>query len=113
LVRQLHVVALSFLVLASSALAGITFEKTYGRLDADKGYSVDQTSDGGYIVTGYVDWAGADEIMNLYLIRTDSLGDTLWTGTYGSDSTEFRGSSVHQTQDGGYVVTGWSSPLYS
>jgi len=104
------VIALGFLLLAVSSLAGITFERTYGRLENDTGYSVDQTSDGGYIVTGFVDWAGADETMNLYLIRTDTLGDTLWTRTYGSDSVQFEGHSVHQTDDGGYFVVGYMEP---
>jgi len=104
------IVALGVLVFGGSSLAGITFEKTYGRLGNDEGYSVDQTSDGGYIVTGVVDWAGADETMNLYLVRTDSLGDTLWTRTYGSDSVEFKGYSVQETQDGGYFVVGYMEP---
>jgi hypothetical protein len=107
---SLLAVALGVLLLAVSSLAGITFERTYGRLENDTGYSVDQTSDGGYIVTGFVDWAGAGETMNLYLVRTDSLGDTLWTRTYGSDSVRFDGQSVEQTDDGGYFVVGYMEP---
>ena len=54
-------------------------------------------------------WVGGGT-MNLYLVRTDSLGDTLWTRTYGSDSVEFQGRSVQQTEDGGYFVVGYTEP---
>ena len=103
-------VTLVLLLLAAPSLAGITFEKTYGRLEIDGGHSVDQTSDGGYIVAGYVDWTSGDTLANLYLIRTDSLGDTLWTRTYGSDSVEFVGHSVRHTYDGGYFIVGYVEP---
>jgi hypothetical protein len=73
------------------------------------GYSVDQTSDGGYIITGY-----AQELLvwakDLFLVKTDSLGDTLWTRLYGyfSGASE-TGYSVKQTSDGGYIISGNSS----
>jgi hypothetical protein len=65
------------------------------------GYSVQQTSDGGYIVTGMKNYAGVNT-GNIYLIRTDASGDTLWTKTYGYGW----GKSVQQTSDGGYIIAG-------
>ena len=82
---------------ALGAHAQITFQKTYGRANSDEGYSVKQTTDGGYIISGF----GADS-GNVYLIKTDSTGDTLWTKTYGAGS----GNSVQQTTDGGYIIAG-------
>ncbi len=82
-----------------------TWTKTYGDVFADFGYSVQQTADGGYIVTGrtYPPFgAGGSDV---YLIKTDSIGDTLWTKIYGGADDDF-GLSVQQTADGGYIVTG-------
>jgi hypothetical protein len=66
---------------------------------ADRGHSVQQTSDGGYIIT-------SDKDSAVWLIRTDANGDTLWTRTFGDSLDGNGGSSVLQTSDGGYIITG-------
>ena len=73
----------------------------FGRTDKDRGYSVLQAIDGGYIVTGYTDI----ETDDLWIIKTDSAGDTLWTKTFGGDSQD-RGRGVNLTSDGGYIIVG-------
>ena len=80
--------------------------RTYGGCDDDEGYSVAQTSDGGYIVAGRTESFGAGS-GDVYLVKTDAVGDTLWTRTYGGSSTEW-GRSVAQTSDGGYIVAGYT-----
>ena len=80
--------------------------KTYGGTDNDGGHSVQQTTDGGYIISGYTHSFSAN-YGDAYLIKTNSLGDALWTKTYGADFTEYRSSSVQQTLDGGYITAGW------
>ena len=74
--------------------------RTYG---GDVAFSVDLTRDGGYIVTGNND----DDV---YLIRTDSSGDTIWTKTYGSGASDEEGRCVQETNDGGFVIAGWTRP---
>jgi hypothetical protein len=68
---------------------------------AGMGYSFQQTSDSGYIIAGRRYYSN----MNAYLIKTDAFGDTLWTRTYGGDSSDVV-FSVKQTSDGGYIVAG-------
>jgi hypothetical protein len=74
--------------------------KTYGRGGYDEGYSVQQTTDGGYIIAG-------NNNSDAYLIKTDASGDTLWTRTYGGTGYD-KGFSVQQTSDGGYIVAGYT-----
>ena len=76
--------------------------QTYGGEDYDVGFCVDQTLEGGYIIAGHTESYGAGND-DVYLIRTDSLGDTLWTCTYGFESADF-GYSVIQTTEGEFVA---------
>jgi hypothetical protein len=69
------------------------------------GNSVKQTTDGGYIIVGYT-WASSSDNV-LYIIKTDTNGDTLWTRTFGGANDD-GGQSVKQTSDGGYIVAGWT-----
>jgi len=80
--------------------------RTFGGYSSDYGYSVQQTDDGGYIVTGYT-YSSGNGNADVYLVKTDAGGNTLWTRTVGGSSSDY-GYSVQQTNDGGYIVTGYA-----
>lgn len=82
--------------------------RTYGGYNIDDGYCVDQTFDGGYIITGYTKSFSTVTWADLYLIRTDEVGDTLWTCTFGDSGLGDvdRGYGVQQTTEGGFIVAG-------
>ena len=89
--------------------AGVTythFFKTFGGEDEDVGYSVQQTSDGGYIVAGYTNSYGSGSY-DVLLLKTDSDGNKLWRQTFG-EGYDDRGYSIQQTSDGGFVIAGYT-----
>ncbi|MDD2889105.1 MAG: T9SS type A sorting domain-containing protein [bacterium] len=78
--------------------------KVFGGTGLDIGWATQQTYDGGFIITGYTKSFGAGN-WDVYLIRTDSLGDTIWTKTFGGTEDDW-GSSVQQTSDSGFIIVG-------
>lgn len=95
---------LSFLLVSVFGYAQITFERTYGGSVNDYGSCVQQTSDSGYIITGGTLSYGAGSY-DVYLIKTNKYGDTLWTKSYGGNGWDI-GNFVKQTMDGGYIISG-------
>ena len=85
-------------------MSGTSFAKTYGGTDDDGAFSVQQTSDGGYIVAGTT-WSFGAGGADIFLIKTDANGNRIWTKTYGGTNDD-TASSVQQTSDGGYIVAG-------
>lgn len=89
------------------AVGNLEWEKTYGGADDETGWSSIQTADGGYVIAGHTYSFGPGNA-DVYLVRTDTLGDTLWTKAYGGDGYDYS-YSLCKTLDNGFVLAGRSS----
>ncbi|MCP4365206.1 MAG: hypothetical protein GY800_07910 [Planctomycetes bacterium] len=91
----------------------VEWQKTYGGAFFDQPHSVQQTTDGGYIVAGMT-WPPDPEAgrgpgaHDFWVLKLRPDGTVEWQKTYGGNYDDL-GSSIHQTADGGYIVAGWTS----
>ena len=90
----------------------IEWEKNYGGSASDQAYSIQQTTDGGYIIAGYTRSIDGDVTENqggidCWIVKIDEIGTLQWQKTYGGSSWDIA-SSIQQTTDGGYIVAGSS-----
>ncbi|MBL0329238.1 MAG: T9SS type A sorting domain-containing protein [Bacteroidetes bacterium] len=98
-----------FYLIKVDSTYNVTWTKTYGGTNWDFANCVEQTNDGGYIVCGETySYGNGDE--DYYIVKTNSLGDTVWTKTYGGLYQDVA-KSIIQTSDGNYLVTGTSKSL--
>lgn len=80
--------------------------KTYGGDKFDRGYSVQEINDGGFIIVGETKSFGAGE-EDVYIIRTDRNGDSLWAKTCGGPDTDI-GRTIQRVGDDGFIIAGWT-----
>lgn len=80
------------------------YQYNYVRRSSCGFYSVIQSNDGGFVLTGNTDYSengGGD----IWLVKTDKYGTVQWNRTYGTNENEY-GYSVIQTTDGNFVIGG-------
>jgi len=88
------------------AHGNLQWTKTIGGKEEDVGFSLIQTSDGGYAIAGYTSSFGAGNY-DVYVVKLDAKGNLEWTKTIGGK--EDMGVSLIQTSDGGYAIAGSTS----
>src|ERR1051326_19092 len=88
----------------TDANGNMLWDKIFGGNGTDELYGFSKTNDGGYIVAGETTTNSFGN-SDIWLIRLDSTGDTLWTKQYGR-STEDGGNTAIQTADGGFALAG-------
>jgi hypothetical protein len=82
----------------------------YGGDHSDIAQSVVQTEDGGFIFLGwtYSFGGGIPANSNVYLMKTDSLGQQSWKRVFGDSIETDKGYCVKQSSDGGYYISGYT-----
>ncbi len=99
-------------VVKLTATGAISWQKNYGGSQSENAYAIQQTTDGGYILSGITgssvsgDVTGANKGgSDIWLLKLTSTGTISWQKNYGGSANEY-GYSVKQTTDGGYIVCG-------
>jgi hypothetical protein len=111
-VRIPQTVSSSHLLLIKTDSSGsITWQKAYyGNFYGESAlYAVQQTVDGGYVASGIAGDYGAT-FCDAILIKTDTLGDIVWSKVYGRTTGVHQAKSISQTTDGGYILAGHIIP---
>jgi hypothetical protein len=91
-------------LLKTNNLGETLWTRTYGGAMEDVGYGVNLTQDSGYIITGYINGTGPWTAGDLWLLKTNAVGETLWTKIYGSTGEDF-GFDIC-SDNNGYIITG-------
>ncbi|MBL7995107.1 hypothetical protein JNM05_07000 [bacterium] len=91
-------------VIKLDAISNLQWSRYYGSLnDSEEAASILQTPDGGYLICGRNGINGV--YYDVYLLKINSSGDSLWSKTYSRAGNNF-GSSILNTNDGGYIIAG-------
>ena len=96
-----------------SQTPSIEWERSYGGANYDRGYCIEQTSDGGYIIAGstQIDGGTLSYIVgntDVWVGKINSLGDIEWVKTFDNSGRE-EALAVKQTSDGGFILVGYYS----
>ena len=97
-------------ILKLDAKGEIEWQKTFGGKDDDEANSIQQTTDGGYIVDGWTKPFGFRYYTDVHILKLNSKGQLEWQKTFGGEGYNVP-TSIQQTMDGGYIVAGWTEPL--
>ncbi|GHV40106.1 lipoprotein [Synergistales bacterium] len=104
-------------VVKLNATGDIVWQKSLGGSGIEEAHSIQQTSDGGYIVAGtsssYLndgDVSGNHGALDYWIVKLNATGSIVWQKSLGcGGGADSRAYSVQQTSDGGYIIAGYSS----
>ncbi len=100
-----NILAGSLLFFFSSLLSlNAQWAITYGGSETDEAHSIQQTSDGGYIVVGET-WSFSIGEGDIWILKLSSTEAIEWQRSYGGGDYDYA-RCIKQTSDGGYIVGG-------
>lgn len=105
-------------ILRLDSAGTIQWQKSLGGTNWDQAYSIQQTSDGGYISAGYsfstdgdvTGHHGTSNFSDCWILKLDSTGTLLWQKTFGGTSND-AAISIHQTPGNDIIFSGYSSSI--
>ncbi|MGM0480239.1 MAG: hypothetical protein ACQERC_13540 [Bacteroidota bacterium] len=110
-----RIILLALLIIASFGFGQepvIEWEKSLGGSLLDQVLSIQQTTDGGYIIAGDSDSNNGDVTGNngdwdFWVVKLDTAGDLSWQNSLGGSGLDYL-NAIRQTLDGGYIIAGYS-----
>ena len=96
-------------IVKTDADGDILWTRSFGHVGcADGAYALQLMPDGGYMIGGATQWleyeAPLDSLHDVYVIRLDANGDSLWSLEFEDDGHVADCRSISTTSDGGYVL---------
>jgi len=103
---QFNGMAFNMALIKTDSIGGTLWSKTF--FDSVETFvrSVAQMPDDGYIIGGNI--ASTNTMADMYLVRTNSVGDTIWTRKFGGYQVD-RCNNSSRTNDGGFILVGWTT----
>ncbi len=98
-------------LIKANSTGGHEWNYTFGGSNNDWGYDVQETSDNGFIISGYTTSYAAYGGSDFWLIKTDENGTHLWNVSIGTAGNEFGSYGIGQTSSGGFVLVGFSDSV--
>ena len=92
------------LLLKIDSVGDSLWSKTVGGTGVDIAFSIAETDDGAFVMAGVTESFGAGD-GDVYLVKINAAGDTIWTRTYGGAGKD-EGHHVIQASDGGFLIAG-------
>lgn len=101
-----------FWILKLNSLGAIQWQKSLGGSKNDNATSIQQTIDGGFIVSGFTDSndgdvTGLHDSLDFWVVKLDTVGDIMWEKCFGGFGNDLA-NSIQQTTDEGYIIVGQS-----
>ncbi len=91
-------------IIRTDSLGDSLWMATFGGADDEQANAVAETNDGGFMIVGTTESYGAGS-SDIYVVRTNSSGDSLWTKTFG-DTLGESAYGIEKTSDGAFVIVG-------
>lgn len=82
----------------------VAFVKYYGHVGAQTATDVIQTSDGGYILLGSTNSYSTREEMDILVVKTDSLGNEVWSSSFGRSAEGSSGNYLRFSEEGIRII---------
>jgi hypothetical protein len=99
-----------FWVMKFTANNSLLWSKTFGGTEDDRGNDIIQTADGGFAILGFTQSSNGDVIQNngskdFWIAKLTRTGTLTWQKSFGFSGSDY-GTSLIQTNDNGYLLTG-------
>ena len=104
--KKTYLIIIILSIISFSVRSQNLCELFFGGEEYEKGESFQQTLDGGFIITGDTE-SFSNGLYDIYLLKLDLNGNLIWQNSFGGTSSD-NGNHVIQTQDGGYMIAGYS-----